>query len=297
MERETLGFLGLGATGAPIARRLAAAGWPLVLLERDRAAAEALAGTGPVAIARDLPELERRAGILLTCLPSEKAVEEVAHGLHRPGLLLLDLSTIRPATARRLHAGLAARGVRHVECPILASVNDATARSHFLVVSGEPADVDRIRPLLPVIGHDHRLVGGPGAASRMVCVHNALGLVQLAAIAEAMALFAAEGGELDGFVEVVLAGAGTAASPLFRAEAPRMRDAAPAPGTTLRIAAKDAALAASMAEEAGLDLPLLRRTAELFRAALAEGLGELDMAALARAIERETGVEIARAQR
>ncbi|MCX8100865.1 MAG: NAD(P)-dependent oxidoreductase [Geminicoccaceae bacterium] len=295
MERETIGFLGLGAAGAPIARRLAAAGWPLVLLERDRAAAEALAGAGSIAIARDLAELERRVGIVLTCLPSEKAVEKVAGALARPGLLLFDLSTVRPATARRLHASLSGRGIRHVECPILPRLHEGPPSDLFLLVSGEPADIERVRPLLPVIGQEHRLVGGPGAASRIVCVHNALALVELAAIAEAMALLAADGGDLDAFLAVVAAGGGWAASPLFRAEAPRMREARPAPGTTLRIAAKDAALAASMAEEAGLDLPLFRRTAELLRAALAEGLGELDMAAVARAIERETGIAIARA--
>lgn len=292
--RERLGFVGLGAMGAPLARRLAAAGWPVAVLDREPERMRALAGLPLVSLAADLAELERACDILLTCLPSELAVLEVAERLTRPGLLLLDLSTIRPSTARRLHGELAGRGVHHVECPMLKGPKEAAAGSLFLIVSGEPADIERIRPLLPVLGSEHRIVGGPGAASRIKCVQNGLGLVQLAAIAEALALVAADGGDLDPFIEVVGAGGGMAASPLFRAKAPLMREAAPAAGGALRIGAKDSALAAGLAEEAGLDLPLFRRAAELFRAALGAGLGEADIAAIARVVERETGIKIAR---
>lgn len=294
MRRERLGFVGLGAMGAPVARRLAGAGWPVAVLDRDPARAAALSGLERISQAADLGELEREADILLTCLPSEKAVEEVAGALGRPGLLLLDLSTIRPSTARRLHGKLAARGIHHVECPMLKGPREAAEGTLFLVVSGEPGDIERIRPLLPVIGSEWRIVGGPGAASRIKTVQNGLGLVQLAAIAEALALIAADGGELDTFIEVVGAGGGMAATPLFRAKAPLMREPTPAAAGALRIGAKDSALALGLAEETGLDLPLFRRAAELFRAALGEGLGEADIAAIARVVERETGIRIAR---
>jgi 2-hydroxy-3-oxopropionate reductase len=295
MTAERLGFVGLGAMGAPIARRLALAGFPVTVLDRDPARMGALEGTPRLSLAADLEELEREADILLTCLPSEKAVLEVAAALRRPGLLVVDLSTIRPTTARRLHAELAGRLVRHVECPMIKGPAEAEAGTLFLLVSGEPADIERIRPLLPVIGSEHRIVGGPGAASRIKTVQNGLGLVQLAAIAEALTLVAADGGDLDRFIEVVAAAGGMAASPLFRAKAPRMREPAPEAAGALRIGAKDSALADGLAEELGLDLPLFRRTAELFRAALAQGLGEADIAAVARALERETGISIARA--
>jgi len=294
MTAERLGFVGLGAMGAPIARRLALAGFPVTVLDRDEGRMRALEGTPHLSLAADLEELEREADILLTCLPSEKAVLEVAGALRRAGLLLLDLSTIRPTTARRLHAELAARGIRHVECPMIEGRAEAEAGTLFLLVSGEPADIERIRPLLPVIGSEHRIVGGPGAASRITCVQNGLGLVQLAAIAEALTLVAADRAELDRFIEVVGAAGGMAASPLFRAAAPRMREPAPEPAERLRIGAKDSLLAEGLAEELGLDLPLFRRTAELFRAALALGLGEADIVAVARALERETGLRLAR---
>ncbi|MCL6607215.1 MAG: NAD(P)-dependent oxidoreductase [Geminicoccaceae bacterium] len=295
MRAERLGIVGLGSMGAPIARRLALAGFPTTVLDRDEGRMRALEGTPHLSLAADLEELEREADILLTCLPSEKAVLEVAAALRRPGLLVADLSTIRPTTARRLHAELTARGIRHVECPMIEGVARAEARTLFLLVSGEPADIERIRPLLPVIGSEHRIVGCPGAASRIKCVQNGLGLVQLAAMAEALTLVAADGGDLDRFVEVVAGAGGMAASPLFRAAAPRMREPAPEPAERLRIGAKDSVLAEGLAEELGLDLPLFRRTAELFRAALGQGLGEADIAAIARALERETGIRLARA--
>lgn len=294
MTRERLGFVGLGRMGAPLVRRLARAGFPVAVLDRDPARMRALEGDPLISLSADLEELEREADILLTCLPSEKAVEEVATALHRPGLLLLDLSTVRPSTARRLHAALAAKGVHHVECPMIEGPAHAEAGTLFLLVSGEPADIARIRPLLPVLGREHRIVGGPGSASRIKCIQNGLGLVQLAAIAEALALVAADGGDLDTFVAIVGEAGGMAASPLFRAVAPLMRAPAPAAAGALRIGAKDSALAAGLAEEHGLDLPLFRHTAELFRAALGEGLADRDITAIARVVERACGIRIAR---
>ncbi|BCX18192.1 MAG: 3-hydroxyisobutyrate dehydrogenase [Geminicoccaceae bacterium] len=294
MRKDRLGFVGLGAMGAPIARRLAAAGFPVALFDRDPARLATLEGTANLSRAADLAELERDADILLTCLPSEKAVCEVAAALRRPVLFLLDLSTVRPTTARTLHAELAGRGIRYVECPSIGGPAEAEAGTLLLLLSGDPTDIERIRPLLPTIGNRARIVGGPGAASRVAIVASALGLVQLAAIAEALALLAADGGDLDGFVEALAEAGETVAKPCLATAARRMGERRAAVTRTLRIAAKDAALAEGLAEEVGLDLPLFRRTAELFRAALGEGLGEDDLTSIARVVERETGLRIVR---
>ncbi len=123
-------------------------------------------------------------------------------------------------------------------------------------------------------------------------MQNGLGLVQLAAIAEALAILAKAGADLEAFCEVVAAGHGMADTPLFRAKAPLMLAAAPAAAGRLRIGAKDIGLAVALAREQGLAAPLFERAGALFGAAMAQGLGEADIAAVVRALEAESGVSV-----
>ena len=290
---EAVGYVGQGVMGLPYAVHLANAGHRVSVFDREPAAMER-ARTRGLEIATDIAAVVAHADILFTCLPSPAAVREVYAELAKPGLVACDNSTIDPNLARSLHAELKGRGVGYVECPMLGGVGEAEAGRLFLIVSGEAADVDRVLPLALVAARDHRVVGGPGTASLFKSVQNGLGLVQMTAIAEALALVATAGGDLDAFIDVVGEGGGMAATPLFRAKAPAMRDRdAPAVGK-LYIGAKDAALAAGLAEAEGLDLPLFRRSDAVYRAAIAAGLAERDVSAIVRVIEAETGARIAR---
>jgi 2-hydroxy-3-oxopropionate reductase len=123
-------------------------------------------------------------------------------------------------------------------------------------------------------------------------VQNGLGLVQLAGIAEALGILAKAGADLEAFCEVVAAGHGMADTPLFRAKAPMMVARATEARGKLRIGAKDIGLAVALAREVGVEAPLFERAARLFAAAIAEGLGEGDIAGVARAFEAESGVRI-----
>jgi 3-hydroxyisobutyrate dehydrogenase-like beta-hydroxyacid dehydrogenase len=112
-------------------------------------------------------------------------------------------------------------------------------------------------------------------------VQNGLGLVQLAAIAEALAILARADADLATFCEVVAAGHGMADSPLFRAKAPRMLEAEPEAKGRLRIGAKDIGLAAALAPDLGLEAPLCQRAAAQLNDALTHGHGAADNAAVA----------------
>jgi 3-hydroxyisobutyrate dehydrogenase-like beta-hydroxyacid dehydrogenase len=290
---EAVGYVGLGVMGLPYAAHLQRAGHRVTVFDRDPAAMERARARG-LETATGIAAVVAHADILFTCLPSPAAVRDVYGAVDKPGLVACDNSTIDPGLARSLHGELKGRGVGYVECPMLGGVGEAEAGRLLLIVSGEPGDVDRVLPLALVAARDHRVVGGPGTASLFKSVQNGLGLVQMTAIAEALALVATAGGDLDAFIEVVGEGGGMAATPLFRAKAPAMRDpAAPAVGK-LYIGAKDAALAAGLAEARGLDLPLFRRSESVYRAAIAAGLAERDVSAIARVIEAETGARIAR---
>lgn len=292
-----LGYVGLGAMGAPYACHLAAAGHAVMVFDPSPAARERLAGIAGVRPAASLAEVVEAAEILFTCLPSPAAVAAVYDAVAKPGLVACDNSTVGPSFARALHARLRERGVAYVECPMLGSVADAEAGLLFLLVSGDEAAIDRVLAFALVAARDHRVVGATGTASLYKTAQNGLGLVQVAAIAEALVLVARGGGDLEAFVELVGAGGGMAASPLFRARAPMMQGHAHAAAGELRIAAKDAALANALALEQGISLPLLARTAALFEAAMAEDLGRADLAAVARIVERETGVSLSPGRR
>lgn len=290
---EAVGYVGLGVMGLPYAVHLARAGHRVTVFDRDPGAMDRARGLG-LATAESAAAVVDSADFLFTCLPSPAAVRDVYAEVAKPGLVACDTSTIDPNLARSLQAGLKSRGVGYVECPMLGGRPEAEAGKLFLIVSGEAADVDRVLPLALVAARDYRVVGGPGTASLFKSVQNGLGLVQMTAIAEALALVAAAGGDLDAFIDVVSEGGGMAATPLFRAKAPAMRDPDAAAVGKLHIGAKDATLAAGLAEAEGLDLPLFRRSEAVYKAAITAGLAERDVSAIARVIEAQTGVRIAR---
>ena len=292
---ERTGFIGLGAMGMPMARRLAGAGHRLLVYDRDPALnAEAGAQDG-IEAADGVGAVAGGCRLLLTCLPNPGAVEAVYEeiaGARGGRLLAGDCSTIGPSLARRLHERLAASGVGYVECPMLGGAGEAADGRLFFIVSGIEDDLPPLLPLLALLGRGHRFVGAPGNASRFKVVQNGLGLVQLAGIAEALAILARAGADLGAFCEVVAAGHGMADSPLFRAKAPLMLAAEPEARGRLRIGAKDIGLAAALARELGVEAPLFERAEALFAEAIAQGLSEADIAAVARALERRTGVTL-----
>jgi 3-hydroxyisobutyrate dehydrogenase-like beta-hydroxyacid dehydrogenase len=167
---------------------------------------------------------------------------------------------------------------------MLGGVAQAEAGELLLVLSGPQQACRRLEPLFGAIARAWRHVGGPGTASLFKTVQNGLGLAQLVAIAEALTLVERAGADPAAFVEVVNAGRGMAASPLFAARAPMMLDPDAVPNGALRIAAKDAALASATARRLGLDASLLASTEALFAAALEAGLGERDISAVIRVV-------------
>ncbi len=276
----TIGFIGLGAMGLPVARCLARAGRRLVAFDTAAGRLADAAATPGIVAGVSAAEVVERADILFVCVASPAAGEAILAPLRKPGLVVCDLSTIGPTLARRLNAELASRGIGYVECPMLGGVDEAAAGRLFLLVSGRDADIDRVADLLPLFGRAVRRVGGPGAASLFKTVQNGLGLVQLCAIAEALTVIERAGGDPSAFVEVAGEGGGMAATPLFRAKAPLMLQEKPPVKGSLHIGAKDSRLAAALAREVGIDAGLLQRSADLFARAMASGLAAEDIAAV-----------------
>jgi 3-hydroxyisobutyrate dehydrogenase-like beta-hydroxyacid dehydrogenase len=288
--QKTIGVIGLGAMGLPIACRLARAGFRLVAFDVAPQAVEQALAEGGVQGAASPAAVVEASDVLITCLPNPQVVAAVYGEVAKPGLVACDCSTIGPALAIRLQGELAARSVRYLECPMLGAPAQAAAGELFLILSGDEAVASELVPIFDAISRGWRFVGPPGQASRIKVVQNGLGLIQAVAIGEALSILAKAGADLATFCEVVAEGGGMAATPLFRAKAKTMLQAKPQVLAKLRIGAKDIALACALADEQGVPAPLLRETAQVLEDAMQMGLGESDFAMLARAVERRAGV-------
>lgn len=291
MTAQHIGFIGLGAMGLPMAQRLVDAGHPLIVYDLNPETLAPLT-SAQVSVAGSAAEVASRCELLFTCMPNPGAVETVYGQLQSADLLACDCSTVGPHLARRLHGELRQRGIRYVECPMLGGTGEAVSGQLFFMLSGVEQDIEPARPLLDILGREHRFVGGPGEASRFKIVQNGLGLVQLAAIAEALSVLAKDGADLAQFCEIVSAGGGMADTPLFRARAPLMLREDQRSGGRLRIGAKDIGLACALADELRLEqaTPLFHAAEAMFRQAVDAGFSELDTSVIARIAEQRAGV-------
>ena len=291
---ESIGFIGLGALGAPMAANLLNAGFPLTLHNRSRQREAFLLERGAAAAANPA-EVARRSSILCLCLSDDAAVKAVLfeddgaagngaskaaiHGL-QPGSLLIDFSTISPATTRRLAERLAAAGVAWLDAPVTGGTEGARAGTLSVLVGGEAADLERARPLLEVIGGRITHLGPLAAGQQAKAVNQVLVAGSYGAVAEALALGQRLGLPMEQLVEALQDGA--AGSWALTHRSGHMLNGQHPLGFRLALHRKDLAIALSAASEVDLELPLSQHIAALEDELIARGHGDEDVSALAR---------------
>jgi 3-hydroxyisobutyrate dehydrogenase-like beta-hydroxyacid dehydrogenase len=188
----SIGFIGLGVMGAPMAGHLARAGHALTVLDADtgrtRAVAEKIGGRA----ARTPAEVAAASDIVVTMLPDGRVVQQVAlgddglvHGL-RAGALLLDTSSAEPWLTEATAAGLAKAGATMVDAPVSGAAWGAEAAELVFMVGGRDADVARVLPLLDLMGKAWHHLGGLGAGHAMKCLNNTITSMTFLATAEAL---------------------------------------------------------------------------------------------------------------
>ena len=290
-----IGYVGLGAMGGALARRLASA-HPVMVLDREPRAVQALLDVGAVPAA-DIRELGKRCSTVLLCLPTSDHVRELLHGDEgllaslSPGSLVVDQTSGDPAATRKLAAELAEHDVTLVDAPVSGGPPRALAGTISIMVGADDAAFERVQPVLSSLSTNVFRAGGVGAGHAMKLVNNVMSGAQRLLTFECLALAAKNGIPPETAFTILMAG-GARNSFLENVVGPSILGGQPAPDFTLRLAHKDVRLACQMGAESGVPMPFGHVALEFLEACI-EQLGadaKVDQAALV--VERLAGTHI-----
>jgi 3-hydroxyisobutyrate dehydrogenase len=291
-----VGFLGLGAIGAPMAAHLAKRE-SLTVWNRTGARATEFAALHGARAAATPREAALGAEVVITCLPTSREVEALLEGpdgleagLQR-GALLIDCTSGDPGTSRRIAQRLAGKGVAFADAPVSGGVSGAEAGTLTVMVGGDEETVARARPVLSRFGKRIEHLGPVGAGHAMKAVNNALLAVNLIAVGEGLAALVKAGVPARTAVGVLNASSGR--SFVSEALVPERVLSGRWPRTfRLALLDKDVGIARTFLHEAGVEGPLLELAGQLLSQARAELGEEADHVEAIRLIERRAGVEI-----
>jgi 2-hydroxy-3-oxopropionate reductase len=298
---DSIGFIGLGIMGRPMAMNLVAAGHRLAVYARRREAARALADAG-AEVCESPAAVARKSGVVFTMLSDTPDVEQVVLGTGAedsrpviagasPGSVVVDMSTISPSATRRIAARLAAAGVDMLDAPVSGGDIGARDGTLSIMVGGQAAIFERVRPLLELMGRHIVHIGDHGAGQVCKACNQIVVGQTIAGVGEALLL--AEAAGVDGArVREALLG-GFAGSRILEVHGQRMLDGNYTPGFKAALHQKDMRIVQETAHELGLGLPGAALVAQLLNALVGSGDGggdgALDSAAVHLAQRRLNG--------
>lgn len=295
MSERTVGFIGVGRMGQPMASRLLAAGHPLVACDVQGQALSAIAGKGAQTAASPA-EVAERAELVLVSLPTPDVVREVAlgeRGVHKGTRVrtFVDLSTTGPRMAKAVAAELAKRDILAIDAPVSGGVAGATKGTLAVMVSGPHAPCEALRPVLEVIGKVFYIGAEPGQGQMMKLINNLLSATATAATSEAVVLGVKAGLDPRVMIDVINAGSGrtTASEDKFpRAILPRRFDY----GFALALMSKDVNLCIAEAEALGVPMWIGNAVKQLWLYGLAQGGADQDFTELIKHLEKWADVTV-----
>jgi 2-hydroxy-3-oxopropionate reductase len=292
---ETIGFIGLGVMGKPMAGHLLKGGYRLVVHNRSRGPVDELVAAGATAAASPA-EVARAATVIITMLPDTPDVERVLTGPDgvlsaiQKNAIVIDMSSISPVATERLAKAVAEKGASMLDAPVSGGEIGAINAALSIMVGGEEAAFARAKPILEKMGNAEKIIhigkSGAGQVCK-VCNQVAIGGA-LSGVSEAMAL-AKKAGVDAGKVRQALLG-GFAASRVLEVHGERMLTGNYKPGFRTKLYQKDLRLANEAASANGVAVPGTANVTQLVNALVASGGGDLDYAAIATVIFKLAGV-------
>lgn len=287
---QKLAFIGMGIMGLPMAGHLLEAGHALTVHTRTRSRAEPLLGRG-AAWADSAAEATRDAEVVFICVTDTPDVQAIVTGrggileAARPGLIVVDHSTISPTATREMAARLAERGTLMLDAPVSGGDKGAKAATLSIMVGGDAGAFSRVEPLLRVMGKTITHCGSSGAGQLTKLVNQILVAGTLQAVSEALVFAKASGLDVARTIDAVAAGA--AGSWQLSNLGPKMVAGDFTPGFMIDLQLKDLRLVLEAMREAGLDLAATQLAERCFAEAQAEGRGRDGTTALFATIEKQ----------
>lgn len=291
----TVGFIGLGIMGRPMARHLLGAGYPLVVHSRSRPPIDALVALG-AREARTPAELAAQCAVVITCLPDDATVERIwltgenaALPALEAGSLAIDMGTTAPSLTQRLADAARERGVAFLDAPVTGGQWGAEAGTLTIMVGGDAEAFQRALPILQAMGSKVVHVGDSGSGQRMKLANQIAVAVGMLAVAEAL-LFAEHVG-LDLHLTVETLGSGAAGSWAMENLGRRIADGDLQPGFMVKLLQKDLAILMDEARRTGTPLLGSALVQQLYSGLERIGEESLGTQALILALRRLSGQE------
>ncbi len=278
-----IGWVGIGAMGWPMSRRLAAAGLAVTVCDRDPAR-QALARAHGVALAPSAAEAARNADIVFSMVYDDAALNAVVEGpdgllgVMQPGRLLVDMSTVSPAASAQVARRLARAGIAYLRAPVSGSVALAEAGTLTVFVSGEKRDFDRLVPLGRHLADNLHYVGPDESARVVKLAINLMVATSTALMGEALAFGEAQGLARETLVDAL--NASIVGSRHYQARAAALKTRRYGSSGPIDLVRKDLGLVLDLARDCGVELPLTAHVDADLSRLQASGHGATEITAL-----------------
>lgn len=295
----TIGMIGLGIMGRPMAKNLLKAGYPVVVHSRSQGPVQELVGAGAQAAASP-KDVAGQVDVLITMLPNSPEVELVALGRDgiiegarngegaRGGLLYLDMSTISPLVSQKVGHTLGSKGVRMLDAPVSGGEKGAIDAALSIMVGGEKADFDAALPVFQALGKTITHLGPLGAGGFTKLANQIIVAINLTALGEALTLAKKAG--LDRALTLKALSGGLAGSKCLDQKSPNYVAGTYNPGFKIDLHFKDLGLIMESSRALGVPLPCTAVVQELFNAMRVKGKGGFDHSGVITLLEELAGL-------
>lgn len=290
-----VGYIGLGLMGKSMARNILKAGFPLVVHNRSQAAVDELVAEG--AKRADSPkDVAEQVDVVFTNLPDSPDVELVALGENgiiegsHDGLIFVDNSTIKPASARMIEEKLSEKNVFALDAPVSGGDIGAKNGTLTIMVGGEASALEKVMPVFKAMGKTITHVGEAGAGQVAKAANQIMVAAQMVAMGELLIFSRKAGVDPQKVVEAIKAGAAQCWA--LDVKPPRLFEGNREPGFKAHMQLKDLGIVLDTAKEYDIPVSGTETNTELFQQMIDEGMGELDNSAVVSVIEKKAGVTI-----
>ncbi len=292
---QSIGFIGLGIMGQPMALNLVKAGYQVTVCNRTKSKAEPLQRAGARVVSTPA-EAAREADVVMTIVSDTAAMEEVALGKNgvletlRSGSVVIDSSTISPVVSRKIACHVAGKGAQMLDAPVTGSKHGAEKGELTFMIGGERQTLDRVLPILQALGKKHIHCGPNGTGLAAKVAQNAIQATMVEVFCEGFVLAAKAGVKPETMFEIIQSSMARASLTDFKA--PFIFKGDFTPYFPLKLMHKDLELAMETAYSQNVIMPVAAAVKEVYGAAKAKGRGDQDYAAVITFLEEIAGVQV-----